>query len=594
MTASDRKAVTRMRRAGLGLLSALLGTISLAAMACAQGAPTQLTPPTRITPAPSPAAPSAAPADSPRAGSGYQVEELQALSGESFGTLDGDAGLGLDLWRGTGRRQMVELMSIIPGATRSYAMNALARRVLLTTATVPPAEPGGPNLLTLRSQRLAALGRAEDIAKLMAAAPRRVEDEGLLRLSIDSNLVAGDHAAACKQARSAGGDFNNPYWRKVTIFCQAVVGEKSQANLGAALMREQDPKGEATFHALLRAIEGDKQVKIGKLPSPTPLDIAMLNAAKLPIPDDTLETHDAAMLAAFARNDGLPIDKRIAVAERAESLGTLPTADLAQIYSAMKFTPAQVSNALAESDKIGGARGRALLFVAQGSQSNRAARAELLRQAFVSARAAGLYATALRLYAPTLKDISASDDLGWFAGEAARAYFALGQPVDARAWLSAGRSFRPAAGAEGLSADVATFPYELIASEKAIAWDPARFQRWKQAQGDAASVRATTLLVLLEGLDRAAPDEAWDGLSRVQIDPAANLPSPAVLRRLEVASATERRGPAVLAALITLGDEGPAGCHPIVLGMAIAGLRYLGLEAEARALALDAVVGAGY
>lgn len=592
MTASDRKAATMMRRAGLCLLSALLATVSLAAVACAQGAPTQLTPPSRITPAPS----ATTPDDAPRAGSGYQVEELQALSGESFGTLDGNAGLGLDLWRGTRRSQMVELMTVMPGATRSYAMNALARRVLLTTATVPPAEPGskGPNLLTLRSQRLAALGRGEDIAALIAAAPRRVEDEGLLRLSVDANLIGGDHAAACKQARAAGGDFNDAYWRKVTIFCQIIVGEKSQANLGAALMREQDPKGEATFHALLRAIEGDKTVKIAKLPSPSPLDIAMLNAAKLPIPDDTLETQNAAMLAAFARNDGLPIDKRIAVAERAESLGTLPTAEVAQIYSAMKFTPAQVSNALAEAGKIGGARGRALLFVAQGSQSNPAARAELLRQAFVSARAAGLYATALRLYSQALKDIPASDDIGWFAGEAARAYFALGQPLDARAWLSAGRSFRPAAGAEHLSADVATFPYELIASEKAMAWDAGRYQRWVQAQGKDASVKATTLLVLLEGLDRAAPDEAWDGLARVQIDPAANLPSPAVLRRLEVASATERRGPAVLAALITLGDEGPAGCHPIVLGMAIAGLRYLGLEPEARALALDAIVGAGF
>src|SRR6476661_8909675 len=131
MTDSDRKAVITMRRTGLGLLSALLGTVSLTAVACAQGAPT------RITPAPSAATPHAAmPDDAPRAGSGYQVEELQALSSESFGILEGNAGLGLDLWRGTRRSQMVELMTVMPGATRSYAMNALARRVLLTTATV--------------------------------------------------------------------------------------------------------------------------------------------------------------------------------------------------------------------------------------------------------------------------------------------------------------------------------------------------------------------------------------------------------------------------------------------------------------------------
>jgi hypothetical protein len=589
-----------MRRAGLGL-TVSLGTLALSAAAFAQGAPTQLTPPTRLVPPPSTAAPvkpsaPATPSDAPRGARGLQVEPLQALSNESFGTLDGDAGLGLDLWRGTRRAQMVELLSVLPGATRSYTMNALARRTLLTTATMPPADPGarGPNLLTLRSQRLAALGDYEDVSKLIAAAPRRIEDEGLLRLSVEGNLLGGDNAAACKQVRDAGGDFPDVFWRKVTIFCQAVVGETSQANLGAALMREQNPKGEVTFRTLLRAMQGDKQAKVTKLPSPTPLDIAMLNAAKLPIPDDALDTHDAGMLAAFARNAGLPLEKRVVVAERAESLGTLPTSELAQIYGATKFTPAQLSNALGESDKLGGARGRALLYVAQARQSNPAARAELLRQAFVSARAAGLYPTALRLYASALKEIPATDDLGWFAGEAARANFALNQPVDARAWLSAGRTFRPAAGAEGLSADVVSFPYELIASEKPIAWDPNRFQRWKQAQGDAAPLKTTLLLALLEGLDRAAPDEAWDGLARVQIDPAANLPSPAVLRRLEVASATERRGAAVLATLITFGDEGPAGCHPIVVGMAIAGMRYIGLQTEARGLALDAIVGNGF
>jgi hypothetical protein len=299
------------------------------------------------------------------------------------------------------------------------------------------------------------------------------------------------------------------------------------------------------------------------------------------------------MLAAIARNAATPVETRLAVGERAEALGTLSTAELAQIYGAMNFTPQQVSNALSESDVLGGARGRALLYMAQSRQPNPAARAELLQRAFVSARAAGLYPTALRLYAEPLKAIPATDDLGWFAAEAARALFAADQVIDARAWLSAGRSFRPADGNGAVTAEVATLPYELIMSPKPMAWDAGRWQQWKRAQGEAAPLKASIVLALLEGLDRAAPDEAWDGLGRVQADPAANLPSPAVLRRLEVAAATERRGATVLATLATLGQEGPAGCHPLVLGMAIAGLRHIGLESEARALALDAVIGAG-
>ena len=458
MIVCDHKPVTAhrlpVRHAGLGLLSAL-GIAAFASAAFAQGAPIPLTPPPRQQPAPPgmseplTAPDSAAPI---ARGSQLQVEELQAVSSDSFGVLDGDAGLGIDLWRGTRRAQLVELLSTAPGATRSHAMNALTRRLLLTTATMPPAEPGaaaGPSLLALRSQRLAALGDYQGVAKLIAAAPGRVDDAGLLRLAVEGHLLGGDNAAACRFVRDVIGKFDDPFWLKATIFCQTIVGETAQANLGVALMREKNPKDEVIFHTLLRAMQGDPQAKLAKLPTPTPLDIAMMNAAKLAIPLDALETRDPGLLAAFARNAGLPIESRLAVGERAEAYGTLPTAELAQICDTIKFTAAQFNNALSESDALGGAMGRALLYSAQSRVSNPAARAELLQQAFVSARAAGLYSTALRLYASVLKEIPATDDLGWFAGEAARAHFALNEQLEARTWIAAGRSFRPAAGAEG-------------------------------------------------------------------------------------------------------------------------------------------------
>lgn len=595
MIACDRNAIlpstTAVRHLGIALAVAV-SLLGMAVDAHAQGAPTRLLP---ATPPPVAAPEAQEEAPVPRSGA-FSVEELQAVSGDSFGVLDGDAGLGLDLWRGTRRSQLIELLSVMPGATRSHAMNALGRRLLLTTATMPPAEPNtanGPNLLALRARHLAALGDYEGLSRLIAAAPGRIENESLMRQSVEGALLAGDNAGACRQARALISGFTDPFWQKTVIFCQMMTGEEAQANLGASLLREQNPKDDPTFHTLLSAMQGDRQAKIANLPAPRPLDVAMLNAAKVPVPNDAMDTRDAGMLAAMARNSATPIDARLGLGERAEAVGTLTTAELGQIYGEMKFTPQQIANALSESDSLAGARGRALLYVAQSRQNNAAARAELLQRAYVAARAAGLYPTAVRLYAEPLKAIPATDDLGWFGGEAARASFAANEQFQARTWLSAGRGFRPAAGAEGLAADIAALPYELLGSEKPIAWDNARWQGWKRAQGASAKIKATILLVLLEGLDRPAPDEAWDGLAEVDIDPAANLPSPAVLRRLEVAAATERRGAAVLAALATFGPEGPAGSHPIVLGMGIAGLRQIGLQADARALALDAAVGAG-
>lgn len=579
------------------LFALTVGAALAGAAAMAQVAPTQLLPPPRAQAAPPPSSPAAAPEPSggSRSGGGFRVEPLQDVSGESFGVLDGDAGLGVDLWRGTRRGQIIELLSVMPGATRSHAQNALARRILLTSATMPSADPGatgGPSMLRLRVDHLAALGDYDGLSRLIAAAPGRVTDEIAQRRSVEGQLLQRHDENACRQVRPLVGQFAEDFWAKALIFCQALGGETSQANLGAALLREKDPKGDPAFHALLRAMQGDKQVKLAKLPRPSALDLAMLNAAKLPVPADALDSDDAGVLAAIARNGATAIESRLVAGEKAEALGTLSAGELAGLYNAMKFTPKQLGGALVGSDSLGGARGRALLYVAQSGQNDVGRRAELLQRAFASSRAAGLYPTALRLYGAALESIPATDDLGWFAAEAARALYAANQPFEARTWVSAGRGFRRA-GKDAVPADVAVLPYELITSERPIPWDRARWQRWKQAQGADAALKATTLLVMLEGLDRAAPDEAWDGLARVRIDPDANLPSPAVLRQLEVSAATERRGAALLGALATLGAEGPAGCHPIVLGMVIAGVRHIGLPAEARALALDAAIGVG-
>jgi hypothetical protein len=49
----------------------------------------------------------------------------------------------------------------------------------------------------------------------------------------------------------------------------------------------------------------------------------------------------------------------------------------------------------------------------------------------------------------------------------------------------------------------------------------------------------------------------------------------------------------VLLSLYALGDAGPGGANPIMLSRAISALRQVGLDSEARALALEAAIAAG-
>ena len=67
-------------------------------------------------------------------------------------------------------------------------------------------------------------------------------------------------------------------------------------------------------------------------------------------------------------------------------------------------------------------------------------------------------------------------------------------------------------------------------------------------------------------------------------------PSQAYLQALRGAAAAGRRGETVLLALLNLGPAGPAAAHPLVLVEVASALNRIGLEADARQVALEAVL----
>ena len=71
------------------------------------------------------------------------------------------------------------------------------------------------------------------------------------------------------------------------------------------------------------------------------------------------------------------------------------------------------------------------------------------------------------------------------------------------------------------------------------------------------------------------------------------LPGAAFLYALEDASEARRLGETVALALIVLGEAGPAESHDLALGAVLSGLTRVGLEREARALAIEAALANG-
>ena len=68
------------------------------------------------------------------------------------------------------------------------------------------------------------------------------------------------------------------------------------------------------------------------------------------------------------------------------------------------------------------------------------------------------------------------------------------------------------------------------------------------------------------------------------------MPAPAVWQGLKYAAAEGRVGETIIYALLVLGETGPSDANPVTLGAVVGALRQVGLESDARAIALEAML----
>jgi hypothetical protein len=586
------------------LVLALLLAAGAATPAAAQATAPAGTPATPPAAGGQPVPPSSA---STPPSSGVEVGNLAAMTPDYGGPLEeGAGGFPVDMWQGTDRALVERLLPQLPAAKGSPAMRDLARRLLLSNAEAPAGKGSGVSLFTVRAERLAALGDSVDAAALLAMAPSRSIDAAAARLRIDSLLLAGDPDVACKAVdetrQAASADVE---WQKAQIFCQLRAGQGDQAALGLDLLREESEKDPA-FFALADALGGNKSVKLPSLPAPSSLDLAMVAAAKLPLPQDAAAAGDPAVLAAIARDaDAKPV-VRLEAAEAAASAGSLPVDELKKAYAEVSYAPGDLGNAVEVSSHDPGPGGRALLYQAAGAAGPGAARARILQAALSRARQQGGYLLAVQVNLAALLPIAPSPDLAWFAGEAGRALYAAGHYEQADAWLEIAEA-KAGADPEAAAAASALAVYARIAGV-GRPLDAATIAKWREAQahgaqpGDPAGAgggagAVDRLFAVFEGLGEPIGG-SWSmiGQTNTQANAASGpgqVPDPALWFNLGDAAHSHRMGETVLLALYALGEGGPGEANPILLSRAIDSLRQIGLDAEARAIATEAALAAG-
>jgi hypothetical protein len=519
-------------------------------------------------------------ADAP---SGFRVEGLAPPGIDAIG-LAGPAEGGFDqnLWAGSDGEFILALLGGLPVATENPPLRALAQRVLMTGAPVQGvAEPG--SILSARAERLLAMGDLEGATALLDRVPSTNNDSQIARLVVQAALLRGDQETACSRAADIAPSSDAAFWAEVTIYCRLADGDQEGARLALDLLRDQGQTDDAAFVSLAESIAAGEPAAVPAGPGgPSALHIALYRLADLPLPDMALASATPELLAVAAREPRLVAGDHLAVAERSFLVGALSTDGLAEQYRTA--APEQGEDVLRQIATAWGPRTRALAYNALPEQGT-PERGQLLDALWRAAQGSERFLIA-ELFATPFAELPVERGRLRLAPSAARALLATERPIPASRWfslLSADALGDPQA-RDDLVALTPLFALAGFGGSVAVPeFDSEAMTAWLASTPN-AQARAGHLLALLEGIGVPVPDAAWHQLIVWGQGPMPAPPAP-LWRGLDRAAAERRLGESVLLALHLLGGQ-PEAAHPEAVVAGLRGLRAVGLDQEARAIAI--------
>ncbi|MEE8172073.1 MAG: hypothetical protein V3T62_04005, partial [Alphaproteobacteria bacterium] len=530
-------------------------------------------------------------------GARLEVGALGEINADDVGLLsEQSGGYPSSLWRSTRRDIVILLLPRLPVEARSPAMRSAVLKLLLSPGKAPRGEAVEQGeLLRLRAKILARMGEYDVAIALLRAAPSGDFEEVIARYDSDRMFLKLDFRGACKQARARIDLSPDAYWQRALIFCQSKDQEIEAASLGLDLLRESGYTPDAAFVTLIHAMNGYGEATLESLPNPTPMLVSMLRMLGVQAPRNALDAANPALLRLIAGASDSDIELRLLAAEQAEAVGALPAASVGALYAEVQFTPEERANPLGYSAQTEGPLARAILYQAILDEDVPTARAEAVGIALQRAQEEARFATMARVLLPAMQALPARREFAWFAADAGRAYFAAGRWEEARRWFDVALAGR-GANQEARQAAVALWPLVALTGPEPDV-DPGMLAAWWEAQGGAldpeAHGRGGLLLTLLSALGRNVSPEQWDTLLAGPLSEPSAVASPALRHALRAAASDGRLGEAVLLALLGLGAGGPENSGLVTLGETIAGLRAVGLDRDAQAIAVEAALAGG-
>jgi hypothetical protein len=473
---------------------------------------------------------------------------LSAIDPAGAGLINsGNGGFAATLWSGSPRTAVTARIAQLPAAPNSPAMQALTRRLLLTSAQPPSgaAPPDEPSFLALRLTKILASGWLDESAM--------------------------------------------PYWLKLRVLCYVLAQDTSAATLTLDVMRERGVQDDAFFALAGALAEGTPAPQVAALPKPSGLHLALLRHANKTAPANLAGWVPATSLLSQSNDP----DVRLTASERAAAAGLLPADQLRMAYDAETFTPDQLDDPEEWAAKLSPARANALYFQSITKRTLPAARAAAFAAALQRAESQNRFALFAQLTDDLAVRIQGSPQTAWLAPYIERVLLQSGRDKMAEQWLlmMTSPSDAPTVNAIQIHLAFAKPTTENIARlQGAMTWlgenalQPGGAKDWLMD-------RATREIPLLDALGYVIPPDAQWAVSATTAGVVPSGPAAEALIALARTSQDGRVGETVVNALVALGPGGPTRAQGQTVARVVKALMAVGLRNEARAIATEAVLG---
>jgi hypothetical protein len=222
---------------------------------------------------------------------------------------------------------------------------------------------------------------------------------------------------------------------------------------------------------------------------------------------------------------------------------------------------------------------RARLFVALAGQSSGKMRADSIDALLASAKDTKIEGPMAEALAEASGALAQDGQAAGFAETGARVAALAGEDQAAWDWVAAG-------GEHGRSWQLLLAVADPASAQSRQALDAGVEIAQKSALPGSLLQR---LVTVLDALGEEVPIPLWDLAGKTPQPDDGYLPETGLLTTLKEAADAGETGRTVLLVAAALGPDGPQGAHLIALGDGLRALKRVGLDAEARAIAFEAL-----